>query len=388
MYPSGPSVKTDAQGTIHLVWTLNDARGSAPDCILSLHYSRLSPEGVVRVEDQALGYEVGADSCGQLTPSWTVVEDGSPVILDLHRTNETLTPFDLPCSFNCEPSGAQAGDGTWWVVTALSREERRGQTRFFYTHIALYRQAPSRSLEKVAILASNDPSQPVTLPAETTALLLTVLGALLVPVGAVGFLLALSREEPKRFRRLEAWIRAKRFHLVVAVGIGLMAASALLPWFMGLSPPDLGAPFRNLLGLELGEIPALTPLLAPAAVLLLAARSRRLLRSLCLGLLALNAPVWWLFSFFKNAPGLDAGSGVALTGLLLTYLAAGRIQDEGPLLYAPWPFSVAASVTVTGAGLFLLLPLRSIFLLALGVGLLVGGLSYLAAAVNEVLRER
>ena len=191
IYPRSPSVKADPAGGIHILWTLYDIRGFN-DCQISLHYSRLSPLGERLIEDRDLGVERAA--CDPFDVNWTIGSDGNPVILgfDGGTANETLQLFNLTCSSNCQPSVARAPDGTLYAATAIARSAMATpRTEVTYTHVALYAyHSEDVGVERIAILISNDPMNPVTLPSEPFPILLFVAGAVLVASGALAFLLA------------------------------------------------------------------------------------------------------------------------------------------------------------------------------------------------------
>ena len=199
IYPRSPSVKADPAGGIHILWTLYDIRARAPgnDCQISLHYSRLSPLGERLIEDRDLGVERAA--CDPFDVNWTIGADGSPVILGFNggAANETLQLFNLTCSLNCQPSVARASDGTLYAVTAIARSAMAApRTEVTYTHVALYTdRSEDAGVEKIAILVSNDPMNPVTLPSEPFPIILILAGAVLVASGAVGLLFALKAEK-------------------------------------------------------------------------------------------------------------------------------------------------------------------------------------------------
>ncbi len=196
IYPRSPSVKADPTGGIHILWTLYDVSAPGNDCQISLHYSRLSPLGERLIEDRDLGVERTA--CDPFDVDWTIGADGSPVIawFDGGTANETLQPFNLTCSLNCQPSVARAPDGTWYAATAIARSAMATpRTPVTYTHVALYAyRSEDVGVEKIAILVSNDPMNPVTLPTERFPIILILAGAVLVASGAVAFLFALKAQ--------------------------------------------------------------------------------------------------------------------------------------------------------------------------------------------------
>ena len=190
--PRSPSVKADSAGGIHILWTLYDVRGPGNDCQISLHYSRLSPFGERLIEDRDLGVERAA--CDPFDVDWTIGADGNPIIMGFNgaAANETFQPFNLTCFLNCQPSVARAPDGTLYAATGSARfAMATPRTAVTYTHVALYAyHSEDVGVEKIAILVSNDPMNPVTLPSEGLPIFLIVAGAVLVASGAVAFLLA------------------------------------------------------------------------------------------------------------------------------------------------------------------------------------------------------
>ena len=197
VYPRSPSVKADPTGGIHVLWTLYDVRAPGNDCQISLHYSRLSPLGERRIEDRDLGVERAA--CDPFDVNWTIGADGNPVILgfDGGAANETLQRFNLTCFSNCQPSIARAPDGTLYAATGIARSAMAApRTPVTYTHVALYAyHSEDVGVEKIAILVSNDPMNPVTLPSERFPIILIVAGAVLVASGAVALLFAVKAEK-------------------------------------------------------------------------------------------------------------------------------------------------------------------------------------------------
>ncbi len=396
LYPRGASVKTDSEGGIHILWTLNDARGLGTDCRLSLQYSRLSATGEHVFQNRSMDVSMSAESCGQFFVNWSL-EAGEPAVhnLSLDPLPDTSSPFELSCFSHCVPSLARAADGTWFVVTAHDRRETVGNVGYVRAHVALYTyREGDTQLTKVAVIASNDPQNPMDLPETRLAPVLTVTGLVALGAGLIVLFLFGRREYPEIFRELKNRFADRPNTVLAVTGIILLGVSAFLSWFRGWPPSPNPLAVADLLtrGFLINTLRSVTGLVLVEALLvgvLLVNRSYVLIRSINLTVLVLLLPFLFFGCCFKSAPGFDVGVAVGLTGLILVHISSKRLHSETDVPRLGVPLAVRS----VGAGLFgilsaWLLTLPDMFAIFTGVALLSGAVYYALETWNRERKRR
>ncbi|MFQ5919375.1 MAG: hypothetical protein ACE5I4_04945 [Thermoplasmata archaeon] len=376
LWPAATQIQGDADGTVHVVWTLLDfsVYPTQNPCRRSLHYSRLASNGDLAIENRVLVPPEDVADCDAFYPVWSVDAEGNPQVERF--TDRGSSRYDFGCWGWCVPSEVLR-NSTWYVATSIHRADRFGS----WTYVALYSQVQGTpDVPRVAVLASNDPSNPTSLPLTAPALGLLLAGSGVLIVGSIALFLSVKESPPGWLGESLRWMKRRRLSLMATVGTALTFSSSFVPWFLGtgfVSGPLLAfrlvaegfAVFNSIMGIVF--------IVSLGLAGLLAARGYLAMRSLNLTFLALALPYLFFGCCFKSAPGWNVGVLLAMAGIVLVHVSTTGHLKLGvpPRIQVPkW-----IRFTVVGLTLFLgalLIATPDLFLLLAGVGLVFGALHY------------